>query len=829
MSQRPLPESSELFRLVAEVAQALTQSDDLPGMLHACAEAMVRHLDAAFARIWTLDEDQQVLELQASAGLYTHLDGPHARVPVGKFKIGLIAEERRPHLTNDVRNDPRVSDKGWAEREGMVAFAGYPLVVADKLVGVMALFARRPLTETTLQAMASVGNGVALGIKRRRAEEALQESEARYRLLFESNPLPMWVYDLETLRFLAVNDAAVEHYGYSRTEFLSVTIKDIRPPEDVHALLDRTSKGITGIVHAGEWKHRKKDGTLIDVEITRHEMDFAGRRAVLILANDITDRRRATESLLESEERYRVVAETASDAIITMDEGSTILFANPSAEKIFGHDARELLGQNLMMLMPDYLRQLHRAGLERYIETGHKHISWEGVELKGLHKQGHEIPVEVSFGEFAEGGRRFFTGVVRDISVRKQAEEERTLLLEREQHARKEAEHANQLKDEFLATLSHELRTPLTSILGWSRMLVAGRLDGAQVKSALESIERNAAAQAQLIEDVLDVSRIITGKLSLDVRPVNLASVIRVALDSVSFAAQAKDVRLQPVLDSVAGGVMGDPARLQQVIWNLLANAVKFTPKGGRVQVLLQRVNSHVEIAVSDTGGGISPDVLPHVFERFRQADQSTSRQHGGLGLGLAIVRHIVELHGGTVEAESGGDGQGATFRVRLPLMIMRVPAESGPEGERQVPSASVGDSAFHCPPELDGLHVLVVDDEEDARDLLKLVLEQCGAKVTVAGSAAGALRELERTRFDALVSDIGMPGEDGYWLIKKVRALSAERGGRTPAAALTAYAGVKDRLRVLRSGFQMHIPKPVEPAELVTVVANLAGRNGDG
>jgi PAS domain S-box-containing protein len=391
--------------------------------------------------------------------------------------------------------------------------------------------------------------------------------------------------------------------------------------------------------------------------------------------------------------------------------------------------------------------------------------------------------------------------------------------------ALREAEDANRTKDEFLATLSHELRTPLTAILGWARMLSSRQLDDASTARALETIERNAKAQSQLIEDILDVSRVITGKLRLEVQPVNLASVIESAINAVLPAADAKGIRLQRVLDTGSSIVSGDPARLQQIIWNLLSNAIKFTPKDGRVQVKLERVNSHIEVTVTDNGQGISPDILPHIFERFRQADSSTTRAHGGLGLGLAIVRHLVEMHGGTVRAESSGEGQGATFIINLPLVVMRsFDVQSASDAKRVHPTASAG-VPFDCPPELDGLRLLVVDDEADTRALLKAVLEQCGAFVITVSSAGEALAALKETRPDVLISDLGMPEEDGYALIKKVRALSAEDGGQTPSAALTAYARVEDRMKVLRAGFQIHIPKPVEPAELITVVANLAGR----
>lgn len=381
-----------------------------------------------------------------------------------------------------------------------------------------------------------------------------------------------------------------------------------------------------------------------------------------------------------------------------------------------------------------------------------------------------------------------------------------------------DAQEANRLKDEFLATVSHELRTPLTAILGWAQMLQGGSLDDATAHRALASIERNAKFQAHLIEDLLDISRISTGKLRLDVRPVELAPIVEAAVDSARPAADAKSIRLHKVLDWKAGLISGDPDRLQQVVWNLLSNAIKFTPRGGRVHISLEREDSHVHLSVTDNGQGISPEFLPYMFDLFRQGDSSITRSHGGLGLGLAIVRHLVEMHGGTVEAHSAGEGQGATFAVRFPIVGLRL-AESNGTGETGRVS-----SDHLCPvPKLRGLNVLVVDDEPETRDLLVEVLSQCGAEVRASASVQDAIEVLQKWRADVLVSDIGMPGEDGYDLIKKVRAMEPERGGRIPAVALTAYARTEDRLRALSAGFQMHVPKPVEPVELAAVVASFA------
>jgi signal transduction histidine kinase/ActR/RegA family two-component response regulator len=395
-------------------------------------------------------------------------------------------------------------------------------------------------------------------------------------------------------------------------------------------------------------------------------------------------------------------------------------------------------------------------------------------------------------------------------------------LLRKEQAARETAEEAGRAKDQFLAVLSHELRTPLNAVYGWARMLRSGQLRDDAADRALGAILRNANAQVQLIDDLLDVSRVITGKMRLDVRPVDLQAVVEDAVDAIRPAAEAKDIRLQKILDPRAGPTTGDASRLQQVVWNLLANAVKFTPKGGRVQVRLQRVNSHVEIIVSDTGQGIAPEILPFIFERFRQADSSSTRAHAGLGLGLALVKHLVELHGGSVVAHSPGNGEGATFVVKLPLTIAHVPAGAVAQSHPTAPSAE----ALPESTRLDDLRVLVVDDDPDALELATAILMGAGAIVRTCHSASEALDALPKWRPHVLVSDIEMPGEDGYALIRKVRALDRELGGNTPAVALTAYGRVQDRMLSLTAGYSMHVPKPVDPGELTTIIASVAGRS---
>jgi signal transduction histidine kinase len=386
-------------------------------------------------------------------------------------------------------------------------------------------------------------------------------------------------------------------------------------------------------------------------------------------------------------------------------------------------------------------------------------------------------------------------------------------LLAREQRAREEAEHANRLKDEFLATLSHELRTPLNAVLGWAVTLRTAQLDEPTRMRALEAIERNARAQSQLIEDLLDISRIVTGKLRLDVRLLDPIAVVEAAIEAMRPAARAKSIDLTPSLDPSAGPVYGDPDRLQQVVWNLLTNAIKFTEKGGRIDVSLARTATHVEIAVRDTGQGIAPALLPYVFDRFRQAEGSSTRSQGGLGIGLALVRNLTELHGGTVVAESAGEGRGATFRIRLPLLAQ---PESEGTGTRSTHAAGPLAS-------LAGVRVLVVEDDRDTLELFAGILALGGAELRTAQRADEALETLRVWRPDVIVSDIELPDTDGYTFIRRVRALAPERGGTVPAVAITARGTLQDRFAALAAGFQMHVPKPVEPVELVAVVAHVA------
>jgi PAS domain S-box-containing protein len=711
--------------------------------------------------------------------------------------------------------------------------------------------------------------------ERRRAEERLQLAAS----IVENSDDAIIGKDLNGV-ILSWNPGAERLYGYTAAEAIgqpvTMLIPSDRPDEEPH-ILSQIGRGER--VDHYETVRRRKDGTLIDVSLTvsplrNTEGHIVGASKI---ARDITERRRAAQQLREQAEIIETVNRLGQTLAGELDLHKLVQAVTDAATELTGarfgsffYNILDERGESYMLYtlsgvpheafahfpMPRnteiFAPTFAGAGTIRIADVHLDPRYGKNSPYYGM-PEGHlpvvsylAVPVISRSGDvlgglffghpeagvFSERHEHIVEGLAAQASVAmdnarlfeatlKARAEAETSASEKERLYR-EAQESNRLKDEFLATVSHELRTPLTAILGWAHMLRNGQFSGDSTIKAFETIERNARAQAQLIDDLLDVSRIVTGKLRIDVRPVDPNSFIEAAVEAVRPAAEAKGIRMQKIMDTGVASVSGDPVRLQQVVWNLLSNAIKFTARGGRVQVRLERVNSHIEIAVSDTGTGIDPEFLPHVFDRFRQADQRTTRQHGGMGLGLAIVRHLVEIHGGTVRAESGGEGQGATFTVLLPVApIYQVDVQSG----RIHPAARDTLPSFDCVDRLDGVRVLVVDDEPDTREMLKAGLGQCGAVVTAARSAAEAIEELLTSPPDLMISDIGMPDMDGYELIRKVRSLPAESGARVPAIALTAYARVEDRMQALRAGYQMHVPKPVEIAELVAVAASLVQR----
>lgn len=605
------------------------------------------------------------------------------------------------------------------------------------------------------------------------------------------------------------NHGAEETFGYRAHEAIGKHISLIIPPDRLSEeteIINRLRRG-QKIEHF-ETLRRRKDGTLIYVSLTVSPVRNAEGQVIGAskIARDISDKQRA-------ESRLRAIVEATPECVkVVAPDGALEFINNAGLVMIESESESAVRGACVFNLIAPEHRADWMARHQR-ICAGER-LNWE-YEIIGLHGtrrwlETHAVPLPLPDGRVGQ------LAVTREITPRKMLEHEREALLQSERNARSDAERASQLKDEFLATLSHELRTPLNAILGWSQILNMTS-EKEDLEQGLEAIQRNARAQAQLIEDLLDMNRITSGKMRLNVQPTDLATVIQGAIESILPAATAKNISIRQVLDPHVSTVSGDPTRLQQVVWNLLTNAIKFTPKGGKVDIILERVNSHLEVTISDTGIGISPEHLPIIFERFRQVDSSSTRVHGGLGLGLSIVKQLIELHGGTIRAKSPGEGKGSTFILTFPLSPIRGSEERvHPESGKTTP-LDIGKL------DLAGIRVLVVDDEPDSRVLVERVLAQCGAQVVTASSATQGMEKLREFRPHVLVSDIGMPVTDGYQFIREVRSLEDTEGGRTPAVALTAFARSEDRMRAMLAGYQVHVSKPIEPQELAVTVRSLS------
>jgi len=878
-AEKALREQTEAVETVNRVGHMLAGELDLHKLVQAVTDAATELTGAHFGSFFynVLDEKS------ASYMLYTLSGVPreafaHFPMPRATDLFGPTFRGEGTIRIDDVKKDPRYGKNSpyYGMPEGHLPVTSYlavPVVsrsgevlgglfFGHEEVGIFTDRAARIVEGLAAQAAIAVDNARLFEAARQERANA-EANERYYRFLAEAIPEIIWT---------ARPDGTVDYFnqrwydftGQQQDESHGWGWEQVLHPDDLEPCIERWKRCVeTGEVYEVEYRFRRASDGQYRWHLGR-SLPLRSESGEIIkwfgTCTDIDDRK-------HREEQQRFLAEASAVLVTSLDYESTLtslaqlivprladwctvdmLTDDRNIERlaVTHQDAAKVeLAWELNRLYPHDLYETE--GVSKVIRTGQPElypnipdellalVSRNAEHLKTLRQLGFKSSMIIPLiahnrvlGAItlmaAESGRRFTAadlGFAEDLAQRAALAVDNARLY-------REAQEVNRLKDEFLATLSHELRTPLTAVLGWTRLLGTGQLDETTQNRALETIERNAQSQVQLIDDILDVSRIIRGKLRLNVRPAELSPVIEAAVDSVRPAAEAKGIRLQVVLDPRAGPVSGDPDRLQQVVWNLLSNAIKFTPKDGRVQVLLTRVNSHLELTVSDTGQGIESKFLPYVFDRFRQADPSTTRTHGGLGLGLAIVRHLVELHGGTVTAESEGAGQGTTFKVSLPLMIVHQPEFASNAGERAIvaehPTAG-GRVALDCPSELSGLRVLLVEDEPDSREMLVIVLTQCRAEVRAVSNAADALSQLQSWQPDVLISDIEMPGEDGYTLIRKVRSLPPERGGKIPAAALTAYARAEDRMRALLAGFQLHVPKPVEPAELAAVVASLAGR----
>jgi PAS domain S-box-containing protein len=704
------------------------------------------------------------------------------------------------------------------------------------------------ISETRRRAAARALDSAAQA-ERRGAE--LVQSQAQFRRIVETAQEGIWHIDAEGKTIYA-NQHLSDMLGYGPDELRGRSAFELVPQEDMARAHDAWSRRAGGATERAEFRFRRKDGELVWLRAAATPLvedgKFVGAFAML---TDVTEARRSEEALRASEARKatqlavtEVLARATSPEISfrqileTTCRGlgwcvGALWRADREANVLRCADLWEEPGRPPGEFVAVSRRTAFSPGVGL---PGRVWTSLEGAWIADL-SQDTNFPRKeaalqsglrsafafpVTFGRECLGVLEFFSDVPREpdpellagflgvgsqmgqFMERLRVERERELLLVSEQAARRDAEAANRAKDEFLATLSHELRTPLNAIVGWAHLLKTGQLDDGQRARAVDVIDRNAKAQSQIVADVLDVSRIVMGKLRLDVRPVLLSDVIEEALDTVRPAAAAKDIRLEATLGGDSR-VSGDPDRLQQVVWNLLSNAIKFTPSGGRVHLRLRRAEGHVDVVVEDTGAGIRPDFLPHVFERFRQSDSSSTRAHGGLGLGLALVRHLVELHGGTVTAQSQGEGQGATFTVRLPLMLASA---------RERPEPAV---------DLQGLRVLVVDDDTEARERVAAALRHVGAQVRTAATVVEALADVDQHPPSVIVSDVEMAGEAGYQFIRRLRQLDPEHGGTIPAAALTANARPDEVRRALEAGFQRHLAKPSAPDEIARAVAALA------
>jgi PAS domain S-box-containing protein len=658
-----------------------------------------------------------------------------------------------------------------------------------------------------------------------------EQREDRFRLLVEAvKDYGIFMLD-PTGRVVTWNAGAELIKGYRADEIIGQHFSKFYPQEALDRRLPEHELEVAAEAGRFEdegWRLRK-DGSRFwaNVVITALRDKDGVLRGFGKVTRDLTKRREHEESLRQSEEKFRLLVEGVTEyAIFMLDVNGYVLTWNAGAQRIKGYSADEIVGQHFSKFYPaDAIasgwpeHELRTAAAEgRFVDEG-----WR------LRKDGERFWAQVTITALRDetGRLRGFAKLTRDLTERKRTEAlemssaEQEALLASERNARMAAQRAARIKDDFLATLSHELRTPLNAILGWSQILrrATGMPKLEDFHRGMEVIDRNTRAQVRLIDDLLDLSRIMSGRFRLDVQQVSLIDAAQAAIDSIEPAAHAKSVRLERVLDPRGGIVSGDPGRLQQVFWNLLSNAVKFTPKGGKIQVLLQRVNSHIEFSVQDTGVGIRPEFLPHIFERFSQADSSTHRQYGGLGLGLAICKQLVELHGGQIQAKSLGEGQGATFVVILPLVI-HADRHRQP---RVHPTSGEGDDAVPMP-RLDGVKALVVDDEAESLELVQRVLEAQGASVTRAASGREALQLLETSQPDVLISDIGMPSMDGYQFMKRLRATEPHHR-RIPALALTAFARPDDRKLAILAGYQAHLAKPFDMSELVIVLAGLLGR----
>src|SRR5262245_2253497 len=851
ITERKIAEEKNKF--IVDLNEALLPLVDPEQMMAVAMRMLGEHLGvdrSTYADV-EADEDHFVV-----IGEYTRGVTPSM---VGRYRLSDFSErerqvlrERGLYVVNDIDVESQDgTDFSSYHRAGIQSMVCVPLRKDRKLVARIAVHqnTRRRWLSEEIDLLTTVANRCWESVERARALKRLKDSDDRYRAFLANSSEGIWRYELDepipvtlpeddqiSLFFkrgyiAECNEVFARTHGYSGVDqILGWRVRDLlvqlepdtvnayaraftrsgyrligaeAPEVDIHGNTKYFLSNLIGIV---------ENGTLIRVWGTQR---------------DITEQKRAEAALRESEERFAKAFHASPEAlVISRIADGVILEVNDSFVSLFGYDRSELIGKSTLQLSLYVDAEDRGRALKVLQEDGHL----RDIEFKMKRKSGEPLLIQFSAEPLDLHGEHCWLAIGRDIAERKRAEKEREDLLLKEKAAREDAESANRLKDEFLGTISHELRTPLTAILGWARMFTGGALQEPQMRHAFEVIQRSAESQAQLVDDILDTARMITGRFNLEFRPIEIGRILQAAVDVIRPSAEVKRITLQVVTDNQSSTVLGDASRVHQILWNLLSNAVKFTNEGGRIEARLERIGERIEVSISDTGIGIDSQFLPHVFDRFRQADSSSTRKYRGLGLGLAIVRHLAEVHGGSVSASSLGTGLGSTFKVdfhaaNTPLLPQQESRPPEPESKPPVETSHPDGGQ-----ELKGVCVLVVEDDPETLDLLRFILGQRQAEVIAVASAAEALRALEHSMANVLVSDLSMPDKDGYDLIRSVRSLAPERGGNVPAVALSAYTRAEDRMRALAAGFSLHLPKPVDPGKLVAALARLAGlRNRTG
>ncbi|MDB9346617.1 PAS domain S-box protein [Nodularia spumigena] len=823
-------QNEALLSLQNEILELIATGVPLQEVLINLAQSIEARLNQVFCSIMLLDESQTKLHLAVGSSLpEKYIQALADGVPVGADigSCGTAAYTKKTVIVSDIANDVKWAKyRDYALLHNLKACWSAPILDSQRnVLGTFALYYSTPRTPqpSEQQLIESASHLAGVAIEKHRSEQALQQSEYLLRLMTETIPQQVWT---------ALPNGEVDYYNQRWREFTGKTLEqlqtdgwsDIVHPEDLARVEKVWNLSVqTGREYEAEARLLCRSGEYR--WILGQALPLRDQEGNIVkwygTNTDITDHIRAREAFKASELNFRTLADTMPQIVWTAQADGWIDYYNQrwfdytgmTWEQTQGWGWEVVLHPDDVKITVDAWNESIRTGKNYDIEYRFRRAS-DGQYRWHL---GRAFPLRNHKGEIIK-----WFGSSTDIDDQKRAEAALWSALQQQQAARAEAEKANRIKDEFLAVLSHELRTPLNPIMGWVQLLKTGRLDKAKTAQAIETIERNAKLQVDLIEDLLDVSRILQGKLTLNVSSVNLAKIISAALDAVSLAASAKEITIHTMLEENVGEVTGDSARLQQIVWNLLSNAVKFTSPGGKVEVRLEECGSMAQIQVSDTGKGINPEFLPYLFDCFRQEDSSITRKFGGLGLGLAIVRQLVELHGGTVEARSLGEGQGAIFTVKLPL---RKSLENLRQNSLE-PDISTNNPLSEATLDLNSMKILVVDDDADSRDFIAFVLKMYGAEVTKAASAWEAFRIIVQSQPDVLVSDIGMPQMDGYELLRKLRVLPPETGGQVPAIALTAFAGEFDQQQAIAAGFQMHIPKPVEPDTLAAAVVQLVNNS---